>query len=321
MVQGTTAEIGAYSSLLGANYKTSTQQEYAASLKPLATFLRSQHKLTMQAFMRKSLRATAHLLSRYVAYTYATEHGKYRSRTIKSVYAVVAMRPQLRTHLLVVRRLLSGWEKLVPSKPWPPISYEGAVAIALLLSHWKRPRMGLAVLVAFSALLRCSEVCNLRPCDFLFPGKRYPQVLPGVAILNGKTGKNQWASLVHPQVATLLQHASVPVALQQRLFPWSPDTLRTWFCKARDALGLPQDLVFHSLRHGGATYQCLFLNVSLETLRHRGRWKSIASVERYLQEQRVLLTLATPCCAIQWASQCLDEGLIKSWLKYGKEKD
>jgi integrase len=313
------AETGAYRSLLDANYKPNTQADYNHALIYLKDFLQERYKLTWFAFLRKSTRATCDILSHFITYRFDQLEGRGLSSTIKAVYAVVGIRPHLRQHHLfaVPKRLLRGWSKLCPGKPWPPISWPAAVAIACVLHSQGHTRMGLAVLLAFAALLRCGELSGIRARDFMFPGA---DVIPGVGIREAKTGKNQWAPIVIPEVAQLCQELTQTLDPDELVFPFHPDTLRKHYLRVRDELALPGDLVFHSLRHGGATHQCLFLNVNLETLRHRGRWKSVASVERYLQEQRALLAFQDKSHAMDFGLTLLEMGLKTAWRRIERLK-
>ena len=67
-----------------------------------------------------------------------------------------------------------------------------------------------------------------------------------------------------------------------KLFPVSYAVLRTRFRWGMRMLGLPLErIVFHSLRHGGAT--ALFeAGWSLDNIAHFGRWRSLTTTRRYI---------------------------------------
>jgi hypothetical protein len=85
-----------------------------------------------------------------------------------------------------------------------------------------------------------------------------------------------------------------------RIFPYS---YRTFFARFHDvvaALGLPKVWTPASLRSGGATY-LYRAGAAVDWIRLRGRWRTLAALEHYIQEAVSFLT----CCVLPSACRCL----------------
>jgi integrase len=72
------------------------------------------------------------------------------------------------------------------------------------------------------------------------------------------------------------------------LFSVNYATFHRAFVTVTADLGLDRAFVPHSLRHGGAT-SLRQRGVSMETIKQRGRWRSLLSAERYVQSGRALV--------------------------------
>ena len=151
------------------------------------------------------------------------------------------------------------------------------------------------MLVGFDCYLRVSELVGLRRCDVVMPldprmGRAHTRM--AVVLPSAKTGLNQSVALQHQGVADLFAHwvRRLPGRRDSDLvFAFSDDYLRRLIRSACVALGLGvTPYVPHSLRHGGATADYL-LTSSVEHVMFRGRWKSMESCRRYIQQARALL--------------------------------
>jgi len=100
-----------------------------------------------------------------------------------------------------------------------------------------------------------------------------------------KTDNNKTVPVLEPQVRTLLQDLIKRTSTKptDMLFPFTPDHFRRAMHSACADLGLSPRYVPHSLRHGGATHYFHVLNMSMETVLHRGRCASSESARRYIQ--------------------------------------
>ena len=74
---------------------------------------------------------------------------------------------------------------------------------------------------------------------------------------------------------------------------------RVLFKRACASLGLDASYVPHSLRHGGATYLAM-TNVSVADIKLRGRWRSLDTLERYVQTgEAVIGSVRAPASAVE----------------------
>ena len=234
------------------------------------------------------------VLSEYVHHLYIERGGKGRSSAENTLYGVELFLPRTKGKLRLTRLSLAGWKKLVPPKPFPPLTWDLAVMVAVRLVTEGHFLMGVATLVAFDAYLRVGEFTNIYSKDIAEPGDHRMGAgfnRTAIRIRHAKTGKNQWAEVREPAVQELLHEVLELTAPGDRIFPFSPRTYRKHFRAACDALGISRKYVPHSLRHGGATRDHL-RGVHLEEILRRGRWASTKSARHYIQAGRALL-LAT----------------------------
>jgi hypothetical protein len=96
------------------------------------------------------------------------------------------------------------------------------------------------------------------------------------------------------------------------VFPFSAQTLRSRFHQVCAELGLSEQYVPHSLRHGGATRLHL-QGVSMEDILLRGRWASTKSARRYVQAGRAqLMAMAVPA-DLAAAARVLAADIPSAW--------
>lgn len=105
-----------------------------------------------------------------------------------------------------------------------------------------------------------------------------------------RAARHQVARLDQPQLLMILEFAFSRLDKGERLWPFSPQTLRKRFYTLLDALTLPKGasgpsrgLDMGSLRAGGATW-LLESGENPELVRRRGRWISAKIMEIYIQE-------------------------------------
>ena len=158
--------------------------------------------------------------------------------------------------------------------------------------------------MAFGAILRPGEVCAALRNQLLLPGDVFGTMQCAyLSILEPKTGftaaKHQTAKLDAPDMLAVVVLAFEHLHGDQKLWPYSGQTLRVRFRSLLQALGLPTSVVDNrrpldlgSLRAGGATW---LLNVSEnpDLTRRRGRWLNHKTMEIYVQEASSVLYLST----------------------------
>ena len=190
------------------------------------------------------------------------------------------------------RALLSDWNGVGHAVHWPPLPYP--LLFLLAEDQLQRGDVGcaLAFMLAFTGLLRISEVAGLRVGDVVFPeDPRFWGIAYVVlALAHTKTGDDLSAEIraswLWPMLRTWV-HTKAAGGAGARLFPSASD-LRAALHASLQALGLAQvGFVFHSFRAGGALY-LLNCEVELVEVLRRGRWRRPESARPYLQRLRAL---------------------------------
>ena len=149
----------------------------------------------------------------------------------------------------------------------------------------------LAFLLAFTGLLRISEVAGLRVCDVVFPeDPGFWGVAYVLALAHTKTGDDLSAEIRATWLWPMLRswvRAKASGGTSARLFP-PASALRAAMHASLAALGVAHvGFVFHSLRAGGALF-LLNCEIELAEVLRRGRWRRPESARPYLQRLRTL---------------------------------
>ena len=149
----------------------------------------------------------------------------------------------------------------------------------------------LAFLLAFTGLLRISEVAGLRVCDVVFPeDPGFWGVAYVLALAHTKTGDDLSAEIRANWLWPMLRswvRAKASGGTSARLFP-PASALRAAMHASLAALGVAHvGFVFHSLRAGGALF-LLNCEIELAEVLRRGRWRRPESARPYLQRLRAL---------------------------------
>ena len=153
-----------------------------------------------------------------------------------------------------------------------------------------------ASLLAFDCYLRVGEYLRLQFRDVaVLDDPRLGGAFTGMALrlAHTKTGSNQWVTVREPAVATSLTQylESRSWSPSDRVFPFSLSHWRRVLRSCCQSLGLGSiPFVPHSFRHGGATRDYM-RGVSIEQIKLHGRWKSLESARRYIQQGPALLLL------------------------------
>ena len=103
-----------------------------------------------------------------------------------------------------------------------------------------------------------------------------------------KTGPNKWAEITPVSVRELVRAMIRGCGPDEPVFDFSPAVLREKLKAATRDVGLTENYVFHSLRHGGATHKILS-GYTMEDVMRLGRWAFSKSAIRYIQSGRALL--------------------------------
>ena len=236
-------------------------------------------------------------LGEYFHDLYEEGAGRGRGKAEATLCGLLVFLPQLKGQLHGASLALRGWKNLVPSVPWPPLSWDLAVLIATTFVCRGAWSTGVAVLLAFECYLRVGVLSRLTRGDVATSSDdRLGSVFSGMALrlLNTKTGNYQWvtvrSTLVQGLLRLLLQ--GIGEQPQSPLFSFSAFSFRKGFKETVLSLGLTDRYVPHSLRHGGATHDHI-RGISLEEIVRHGRWASMRSAKHYIQRGRALLLETT----------------------------
>ena len=242
------------------------------------------------------------LLEEYLRLHWLGKHGHGKGFAANTVNGVIKLLPEAKGFLPRARAALKGFEKLQPKVSYPPLSRSVAVALSVKLALDGHYRAGLGTLVAFTCLLRVSELVGLRRED-VADHRSDPRVdsdtrLMTLRLRTTKTGLNQRVVVEDQTVADLLADAARRTRAGGLVFPFTTAQYRSLFKAACAALGLSALYVPHSLRHGGATWLCA-RGYSVEEVMRRGRWASTRSARIYIQsgEAALLATQVPPFVA------------------------
>eukprot|EP00971_Amphidinium_carterae_P350525 6491601-Amphidinium_carterae.1 len=209
-------------------------------------------------------------------------HGTWALAAVQYYY------PSTASHIPRAWLAQRQWGRLEPLRMRPPMPSRMvlALAVAAWTQMWRRS--SLALLLAFQALLRPSEVAALRRQHILLP-----QDLSGneqslvICITQSKTthraARLQSVMVTDPVVVQLAQGLLHQDAASAPLVRGGLRELQRKFNYLREALQLDgSPFTLGTLRGGGAVWhiqQCQ----SIAMLQWRGRWASEKSVQHYLQ--------------------------------------
>lgn len=239
------------------------------------------------------------VLTEYFHDLYIMRGGRCRSKAAATLAGVGMRCPHMKRRLTSASLALKGWERLKPSVPYPPLTWDLTVCVGVHMASTAHLNLGLATVLAFDCYLRVGELVGLRRCDVADTGDfRMGSAYQGMSLrlARTKTGSNQWVTVRNRDVITMMRCLirDMPPASAQRLFPVSASSYRKHFKSSCADLGLSPDYVPHSLRHGGATHDHI-LGVPLEEILRHGRWAAVKSARHYVQSGRaLLLTTAVP---------------------------
>ena len=236
-------------------------------------------------------------MAEYFQYVFDRFNGRKKQWAKYTLCGMLFFRPSLKGSLGRSSRALRGWEKLVPTKKHPPLSWNLCKLFALFLFRMDKPSMARGLLILFNTYMRVNELVNLKVHhvgDVDDP--RLPQQFRkiGIHIRDSKTGVNQWVQVEDEFILSVVRE-QVKDANQcgrTKLFDFEASKMRRYFKKIRRLLEISTPYVPHSARHGGATHD-FTLGKSFERIAIQGRWKSSKSTRRYLQQGRSLLLATT----------------------------
>jgi integrase len=263
------------------------------------------------------------VLADYFQHIHEERDGGGKSLASATLAGIRMYIPRLRAPALpTASAVCARWHKSRPAVSYPPLTWELAVLIACQLARSGHYRYGVATLLGFDCLMRVGELMSMRRENFadgkdIRLGAVYQQAM--VSINKAKTGKFQSVPIeaagVRALIAGVIKHTK-PGAL---VFPGGTQRYRAAFKATCADLGLSEDYVPHSLRHGGATRMYL-RKEKLEDIMLRGRWKASPSARTYIQMGPALLMAKKVPAATSSAALKLAKDIVLSMTLTQKHK-
>ena len=273
--------------LVAASVKEKTYKRYA---KEVSFFVKYISNRGVQV---SSMETLDNLLQEYMEEVYILNSGRGKSLVANALNGVKLFIPKARGSLPASEKAYKGFDRLSPSKAYPPMSRGLAYLVAYWLLENGFREEGIMVIVGYECFLRISEATSLKVGDIGFRGDSLlGKDFKGLALVRigkAKTGANQSAIVEDPFVAKLLQRVVKNKGRGSKLYGSSSSVLRKRFGQALQGLNIQSvRFVFHSLRHGRATEEDI-KGTPLEDILRKGRWAAAKSGRHYIQSGRALL--------------------------------
>jgi integrase len=158
------------------------------------------------------------LLLDYIHHLY--ESGRGKSKASMTLYGIINVLPNLNGKLPKSAQAVRGWNKQVPGRSYPPLTWELAVTIAVQMCRSGHYQYGVGVLLAFDCFLRVSELCGITKDNIADTGDHRIGVEHKgtlISLPTTKTGKNLWVEIRDPSVLTLVRPLVKHLALSMPL--------------------------------------------------------------------------------------------------------
>lgn len=228
--------------------------------------------------------------------------GRTFNQYAETINELASRKPALRRMLQAAWDLGYSWKRHEPSEHH--VALPSMVLLAMLSTciTWGWLRLAGCLSLLFGGLLRPGELCAATRGDLLLPddlGGALPFCL--LSIKEPKTrfsnARHQSAKVACGDLLLLIRLAFRKIGNEQRLWPFSPQTLRTRLKTLLEALWLPSESVpgrkaidLGAFRAGGATW-IIQSTEDGDLLQRRGRWANRKMMEIYVQEVSATLFL------------------------------
>ena len=237
------------------------------------------------------------LLSRYGRLLYNS--GKSYNQYAETINSLSARKPAIRRMLQQSWDLGYSWVRSEPSAHHVAMPVPIVLAMMTVSLMWGWPFLAGIIALGFGGLLRPGEMTAALRKDLLLPSDvDFTATFALLAIREPKSrytfARHQSAKVDSSDLVQVLELVFSRLDEGCRLWPYSPQTLRTRFKAVLAALKLPAASTFDhrcldlgSLRSGGATFIIQSTEDS-ELCRRRGRWASHKMMDIYVQETMAL---------------------------------
>lgn len=239
------------------------------------------------------------LLADYIEFLYS--HGKKVSKAKLALLAVQHKFRHLRNNLQRAWDALSTWQNLVPLRmrtPAPEYLTWSLFAAAMLHATLLEPHLasqwfgfGIGLFTMFHGMLRPGEWFKLHRRDILLPLPHQHSTDDFRVLLSlfrpknqKQMGKSQIAIVDDKVCIRWLAWLCEGLDLDAFVSTISIGQFRVMLRRLLEYLGLDRDLLTPSSFRAGAATTAFKRGVDLHRLRLRGRWKTLTSLDHYIQE-------------------------------------
>ena len=223
------------------------------------------------------------------------QSGRSYSKFAETINGIASLKPVLRRQMTAVWDLAFNWVVSEPHEHHAAMPLSILLALASLSMLWGWIREACVLLISWTGLLRIGEVFAATRNDLILPRDAAPGTKSCLIKIHqpktrGRSAKHQVAKIDFPDVIALLDAVFGSCDVHEKLWPFSPQTMRVRFKQLQRALGfqptraggyVPYEL--SSLRPGGATF-FLQLTEDGDYVRRKGRWLFAKVLEIYVQE-------------------------------------
>jgi integrase len=222
-------------------------------------------------------------------------HSAYGSMLLNGVAYLL---PEAARHLPLSWKALQAWGKITISTEGGPIPLQTLAC----MESWLRQQKDAKALVAADAIpiaadcyLREQDIVNLRIEDVVFTSDALSCALLLGRSKRGesvKTGRDQGVIPDEPYSIEILRRRVANQPPSAKVFPITHAQYGEWWRKAAAALKVSPGPP-HSSRHTGASRDLAEGYRDLDGIMRRGRWKALASVQRYAKTHSWLQALSS----------------------------
>ena len=221
--------------------------------------------------------------------------GRPYGHYAETVNAVAGKRPRLRRQLQPAWDLAYTWMRQEPPNHHTALPWQVLLCMLSTAISWGWPQVAGILALSWGGLTRIGEALGalrkhlVLPQDVEFTSP-YILLQIGEPKTRFRAARHQVAKVDQPQLVKMIEIAFRNLAPEQRLWPYSGQTMRQRFQKLLSALRLDtlknhlaRGLDLGSLRAGGASW-LLMTSEDSELTRRRGRWITSKIMEIHVQE-------------------------------------
>ena len=230
--------------------------------------------------------------------------GRPYQHYAETINAIAGQRLSLKRSLQGAWSLAFSWLQSEPSAHHVAMPVQVLMALLSVCILWGWNHVGAMLALGWGAFLRAGEVLSARRQQLVLPPDvGFSTAFALFSIMEPKTrfsaAKHQCAKLDIPDLLQYVELCLSPLRPDQRIWPFSGQTMRTRLRQLLKAVGLQTErsikgkpLDLGSLRAGGATWALMALEDS-ELIRRRGRWVNSKTMEIYIQEVSAVQYMGT----------------------------